>query len=655
MNQTNHDRMSLPELLAAAMGVGAVAAACFTILDAGYHSPRLAIRDWLIALALAAVPAMFACGVLSLVLRAAAAVLGVALSRQVWFAILAALGVIGLGTSIVLVATNSLRDLRGMLLIVGCAALGGILSVLLVRLGVTRKRWFAAKASFSAFTILVLAALLLGTVRGPIRPSFSKSPKNAAPHAAAGIATAGDRPSVVMVVLDTTRRDMLGCYGSPRGLTPMLDELAKESTIYEHAFAPAHWTVPSHAALFTGLYAQTHGCSYEHKIWLDDEFITLAEMLRDAGYRNTALTSNLYLKTCNLMQGFEHRRLLIGPYDGLAVREAALQLGTPAYWVDKGSAEALNDLHAWMSEQPQNAAPFFLFLNLLEAHWPYLPPLAERREYLPPDTSYFTLSRYIAGLPPLFALHAQASQDAYAIRAARAMYEAEVRYQDRRLAEVFALLKTLPDWKNTLVIVTADHGENLGECGRWGHAFDASDTLLHVPLIIRYPGMVHAGRRVQGLCSLIDVLPTVLEVTGVRHVGTELPGHSLHPDRFQPRKEVIAEAEPFYPFLSGLEAQSNPRTSHAHLRAFRTMIRTDEWKLILRTNGTHELYDLAHDPGETDNVADTNPPIMAELTARLATWRQSHPPYVPRFDEDAAGGKLEEGDVDRLRGLGYVK
>jgi len=647
----DNSRVSLLELLGAALGSGALCGTLYALMDSVYHAPRLGAWDWLVAVGFAVIPAISVFVVLAVWLRISFALFGLPLTRRLLVASLAFFAFVGLLATFVLAGTNSLRNVRGLLLLMMGIPFSACAAALISKWPVVLRPWRTLTAGMTTALIFLIAMAVLGVLRGRsswvsgVKPGVEASNKSAVGNGEA-------RPHVVMIVLDTTRRDMLGCYGHPGGLTPVLDGFAAKSTIYEGAFSPAPWTVPAHASLFTGLYPTTHGCSYEQKVWLDDEFETLAERLKDVGYHTLALTSNSYLKLCNLLQGFEHKQLMHGAYDDLSMHAIVRQAGMPEHWVDKGSAEVVGDLGKLTKLGV--VGPWFLFINLLEAHGPYLPPYAERCQHLPTGAGYWETTRFNTNLE-LEVLHARGTTDSRTKTLTRSMYEAQVRYQDRRLGEILSLIERLTRGEPTLVIVTADHGEDLGEAGRWGHAFSLSDHLTHVPLIIRFPDTASAGARVPGLCSLVDIFPTVMESAGLALPVSGFPGRSLSPAAFQPRSEVFMELDPFLPMLTGLELRLGFRSPVVAMRTARKAIRTEEWKFISAANGLYELYDLTLDLEERDNLTGFQPAVEADLHGRLTQWRQETNSYQPKPTESAGSEELQQSDVERLRGLGYVR
>jgi arylsulfatase A-like enzyme len=468
-------------------------------------------------------------------------------------------------------------------------------------------------------------------------------------------AVAGTKPTnVVLIVLDTTRRDHLGAYGDTRGLTPYLDKLASEGAVYEQAITPGPWTIPSHASIFTGWFPLSHGCSNEHRLWLDDKFTTLAEMLGEAGYQSLALNSNFYLTRCNLLQGFDKTVFLEGPYDRLGVRRLANLYGAPSEWVDKGSGEAVTSLSNWLGREYDPGKPLFLFVNLFEGHRPYIPPRDERHAQLPPDVSRLEAARFATTFEPI-PYHIRGEENESAQRMLKPLYEALIRYQDRRLEEFMGILSQRINLDDTLVIVTADHGENLGEAGRWEHIHAINENLIHVPLVVRQPARFPAGTRVRGLCQTVDILPTVFDVIERDCPVKDLPGRTLVPDTFQPREEAFAQVSPYTMHFPMIQMTLGFEQGLGRFNAHRRVIRTGSMKYIWSSDGRHELFDIKHDPQETQDLMQSKPDVATELDRRLSEWWKKQPAFVPASrDKTRAPEPLTLEAIEQLRSLGYV-
>ncbi|WP_457387600.1 sulfatase [Thermostichus sp. OS-CIW-31] len=382
---------------------------------------------------------------------------------------------------------------------------------------------------------------------------------------------AAERPNILLIVLDTQRADRLSCYWSEaeraRQLptSPNLDRLAAESTLFERAIAPAQWTIPSHASLFTGEYPSTHQ-TVQADLELSPALPTLAELLQLSGYTTVGFCNNplVGILKNGLRRGFETfynyggalptrppegtplpaplnrwlaaytqfwRRLSYPVQNAFARSDTLFQLALHPWFASlwtrllnfKGNtAASIADLNRYLQQMARRrsdpgARPFFCFVNLMEPHLPYWPPEPFVQKYAP----YFKSNReardflrqynaqpyrWMAPLPqPLSPLQAQVLRD---------IYDAEVAYQDHLLGSVFDTLRHTGLEQNTLVAIVADHGEGLGEHDFVGHAFVVYEELIRVPLILRYPGHFPAGKRIATPVSTRRLFHTLLEAAG---------------------------------------------------------------------------------------------------------------------------------------------
>lgn len=458
-------------------------------------------------------------------------------------------------------------------------------------------------------------------------------------------------PNVVLVVLDTTRRDHLGCYGDDRGLTPHLDSFAEEGVVYSQMISPASWTLPSHASMFTGYHPVTHGCGNEHHRWLDGGFDTLAEMLASVGYQTVSITNNHYLAPSNLLQGFQDR---INPWlrrEPLRTSRWMMAAGFPTGWADHGCVDSVRAVSDWVENDRDSSRPFFLFVNLMEAHWPHFPPMSHRSRWLPEGVGYIgatvTSSKFYGVLWMAGKPHTTSEEQTI-----RGLYAASIAYQDVQLGGLLDALRQHIDLDRTLVMVTADHGESLGEGGRWDHVFALTDALIHVPMVVRYPARFPAGRRLEGGCQLVDIVPTVFDILERPCPVEDGSGRSLVPEGFQPRRETYAQTSPYYGHLERMEAITGFKRDvmgyTAHLRA----VRTDRYKFIWSSRGDHRLYDLAADPNELTNVIEALPVIASEFESRMVQWWSGQAPYVARQAKDSRA--IDDDSLESLRSLGYI-
>jgi arylsulfatase A-like enzyme len=404
-------------------------------------------------------------------------------------------------------------------------------------------------------------------------------------------------PNVLLVSLDTLRARSVSAYGSPRKTTDAFDRLlAAPGALFEQAIAPFPNTFPSHMSLFTGLYARSHGVTSLVFHRLAPEWRTLAEVLQAARYATAAFTENGFLRAeAGFRRGF-----------GRYVEEKS-----PVHSDQGEIASTFGQGLAWLREHRD--VPFFLFLHTYQVHWPYLPPEDYR--------AYFV----DGSRPP-----AGAAADLLA-------YEQEVRYTDDHLRDVLGELELLGLADRTLVVVTSDHGEEFGEHGQRFHNFQLYGEVLRVPLAMRLPGSIPAGLRVSAPVSLVDVMPTILDLLGLP-VPPGLDGSSLVPLlRVPPApfegRAVFAEA------WSALGRDVDL-----------TAAQTATHKCIHRGfDGAYDCFDLVADPLEEQVIGALDAPIpVRALLDKFRTGQRRGPGPAPTPAPDAETEK-------KLRALGYTQ
>ncbi len=376
------------------------------------------------------------------------------------------------------------------------------------------------------------------------------------------------RPAGILVItLDTTRADHLGCYGDASAVTPNLDALAKEGVRFDQAMAAVPVTLPSHSTMFTGLYPPTHGVRYNGMFRLGETSVTLAERLREAGFTTGAVPAAYAVSAkSGLAQGFDtYRDLYSEPgaatlsVDAIRSAEDVVKLG-------------LETIHA------AGPKPFFVWLHFYDPHYPYVPPFP------------------------------------YSSRFRDHPYDGEIAYVDAQLGALFAALKNDGLWDRIVVVVAGDHGEGLYQHGERLHSQLAYESTLRVPLLIKAPGAA-TGTVVREPVTLADVSPTVLELAGLP-VPSGLDGISLR----QALRNGKAPIRPIYfeSLAGSLAFGWSPIEG----------VRRGKWKVIRGKDP--ELYDLDADPHETNNLAGVDAPTAADLTALLdadlSRWKASAAP-----------------------------
>ena len=407
-------------------------------------------------------------------------------------------------------------------------------------------------------------------------------------------------PNVLLVTIDTLRADRLGAYGYRGARTPILDRLAAEGARFSDATAHAPLTFPSHVSILTGRYQAAFGVRLNGMTPLPETAVTLAERMKAAGYRTAAVVGSVILEgSYGLDQGFDlyDDRIAVTPAATVAIAD-----------LQRSAADVTAAAGRWLAGQAAGgaqSAPWFLWAHYYDPHLPYSPP------------------------------------PKYAAMVAGRSYDGEVAFVDAELGKLLGWI----DRQRTLVIVTADHGEALGEHGEPDHGFFLYDSTLHVPLIMagarggRSAGHAIAPRVITEQVRSIDIVPTVAELVGLaRDTGAD--GVSLAPllDG-QSRKDVpVSLAESWYPRL---------HFGWSELRS----ARVGEWKFIAAPRP--ELYDLRTDRAEQRNVARDRSAVAGRLASEVA--RLSSPgPGDPSAGRASPPLQPDAATVERLQALGYV-
>jgi len=460
-----------------------------------------------------------------------------------------------------------------------------------------------------ALTILLLAAALACS---PARPT-------AAPAATA------EKPSVLIVVVDALRADRVGCYGNPLGLTPTIDALAADpdAVLFRRHYVQGAWTKPSTASLFTGLFAFQHGVMEGHEPRegsghsfttqvLDDDLLTMAERLRDAGFSTFGVVKSQHLlPEYGFAQGFE---AYFGPED-----------------VD-GDTKRVDKVLEIVS---RSQAPFFGYLHLSGPHHPF-PPAGRDPEVMKRDGfPYDEKARIAAGVDFTRAaikdeiLEGRLTLEPDDVRYLNLLYNAVTRRVDTGdVARLIDGLKKLGVYDNTLLVLTADHGEELYDHGGYAHGHALWEEVIHVPMIVKFPRDARPSalpRDFGTATRAIDVLPSLLRFARLP-AAPELPGEDI------------------FDGTSDDFVYSQSKTGWAVLAGGRKLIED-----LPRTR----LFDLAADPGERTDLAPAEPERVATMRAAADALRQTV--AVKPRDADWIDTELDEEAIEALRSLGYAR
>jgi arylsulfatase A-like enzyme len=470
-------------------------------------------------------------------------------------------------------------------------------------------------------------------------------------------AAAPHQPNVLLIVMDTVRADHLSLYDYSRGTSPNLKEFAGGATLFRHASAAGDMTLTSHASILTGTYASWNGIR-SHQNWsgggmpMSRNYPTMAEILAGHGYFTAGIVANTGFLTpeWGFDRGFEF-------FD----YRSAIRILTPEknYYLRAGAHEVLHrfmdtadfdmmflrtaEINAEaldvMERAHGSARPFFLFLNYMDAHQPYAPPRPFNRMY-PGGVDHtigdewyseasWELEQGAATLPDRARAHFISQ------------YDGGIAYMDAEIGELIRHLKRAGLYDNTLIIVTADHGEAFGDRNLLGHGLGVYQDEVNVPLIVKYPGQ-NRGESVSREVGHTDILPTVLEVTGTPMPGF-LQGVSLRGGEGNRGRKLISESFP-HPAL----IQANPKFDRAERALYE-----DGFKYIGSTLGKRELYDLSKDPMESHDVCEAETERCRAMQEELNGWVHA----APKFVAQKAGSKkmpVNQENLERLRSLGYI-
>lgn len=421
---------------------------------------------------------------------------------------------------------------------------------------------------------------------------------------------AGDRPNILLLVLDTVRALELSVYGYVRPTSPGLDAIARESVQFDRAVANAPWTLPTHAALFTGRFQRDLSVGWSTP--LDDSAPTLAESLRSLGYETGGFVANL--RYCSheygLARGFETYRdysfvpsLLVGS-TMLGRRLLVFLNAWRGTYVQSGRKDArlvVDEFLDW--ERQLDGAPYFAFLNLFDAHDPYAPEAPFDLMFGP-------------GEPVTRRVDPSREYTPEEVQGLRDAYDGAIASLDDQLQRLFAELERRGTLDQTLVVVTADHGEEFAIHDHLGHGNGLHFPALHVPLLLRWPdGGIPEGVHVPEAVSLVDVPATILDLINADSTAS-LPGSSLAP--YWEGGTPVAPS----PILSELYwVPGQPDRYPVSAGNMHSLVLGD-YHLIAGPDANLELYNIMRDPFERENLVDAPEQAerLAEMRARLAAF-----------------------------------
>lgn len=438
--------------------------------------------------------------------------------------------------------------------------------------------------------------------------------------------------NVLWIILDTCRRDRLSCYGYKRLTTPNIDRLSRESIIFKQAIAQATITNISFASFFTGQYPS--GIGFFNKAHaLNDTSLTLPEILKIYGYKTAAfVTGPVTHPIYGFSQGFDFYHHSLATNSDISSAKMSFR-------------DFMPEAFQWLTKYQNDK--FFLILHSNDTHLPYDIPESYQHLYDPEYQGvidYFITNKelFIKGMDFLEALEGETlyldellsligneklafNQKQIKLTPAdlnhiNAHYDGAVTYADYWVGEILNKLKKLKLMDNTIIVLSADHGEELGEHRHFGHhGMYLYDEVIRVPLIIKLPSNLQSPiynlkSKIDYQVQLIDIMPTILDLLNIP-APADVQGHSLLPLIFESSSLNLT------PDTSNL----NFKYAFSEGGLIRQSVRTAQWKLICKLDNTQiELYDLLNDSGETENLVVREPEIVRQLLEKLADWRQKN-------------------------------
>lgn len=472
------------------------------------------------------------------------------------------------------------------------------------------------------------------------------------------------QPNIILLVMDSVRAANLSCYGYHRNTTPNIDKLAAQGILYDQAISMSCWTLPVHASLFTGLFPLNHGITVS-KDALPDDFPTLARRLKAQGYQTACFSNNAYISdSTGLTQGFDtvedvwrvsnprgterpkmSKRLKEIERSGSALAKPAARLARALLRArslmknrrsqkDSGAKLTNEKMQNWLAQSRRAAAPFFMFVNYMECHERYSPPYPYNRRFMPARFSPWRVAQLSTNKVEILAGPEKRRADDLEIM--RALYDGALHYLDDKIGELVRFVEAQGMLDDTVLVVTSDHGDSLGEHGHLGHRMTLYEQLVRVPLIIRYPARFQPGSRAAQQVQLGDLHPTFLELAGAD--ASDLTANG------------------FYSLLAPPEAVERPFTIAENTtpksldNMLVRMIRTDKYKYIWKSNQQHELYDLIGDPAEANNLVSARPDVARSMIEQLEAWERA----LEDKRIETRDAEYDEATLQRLRGLGYV-
>ncbi len=482
-------------------------------------------------------------------------------------------------------------------------------------------------------------------------------------------------PNVLIILWDTVRADRMTLYGYDKPTTPRMAKWAEGGKVFENAISPAMWTVPSHASMFTGQPESEHGAGYDWR-WLDHHNITSAEWFGQHGYDTYAFSANPNLSSTrvNLLQGFNHidlswnrewrkkvsqntRKKLIKSDKSTEI-SPAFRGGASSTFTYNAAPQTREAFVDWIDGRDDPEKPFFAYLSYMEAHKPRVPSAEARKKVADDETIKLGLATDLTMKSQLLYSYDKKDYTEKELQAIDAVYDATLIDLDESTSDLLADLEERGVLDNTIVLWTADHGEQLGEHQQFGHRAAIYQNLLHVPLVISWPAGLDPGR-VSVPVSNLQIYDTLCDLAGVPRPDQPMATGTL--------TDITNKASAIF-----AQSMSVDRLGWQKVNQWFPDVADDLWgdtyqvvidggfKLIEGSRdgraSIRALYDLRTDPDELNDLAATDVDRLTEMTATLATWTQSLPAYdaTKRTNQDVPPQE-SEAEKAQLAILGYAE
>ena len=490
-------------------------------------------------------------------------------------------------------------------------------------------------------------------------------------------------PNIVLIILDAVRAQNLPFYGYHRNTAPYLFSMRKDLAIYENAISSSYWTMPSIASLFTGMYTSGHGLVADGDK-IDHSLTTLPKILRQHGYRCGAFVSNVYVSEYSGLNANFHNfysKSELDQFKKLASKisksvVSALQppgITRPSHAlqnhsasskkkfynllarsfdlvIDRGSKNFVHRFESWLNRDKRR--PFFTYLHLFETHSPYRAPLSFS----------FTFSSLRDNIERLFINHdhldfllgkSQITPDAF--RILLSAYDNAIYYADHLIGKVIQLLQRDGIYDKTLIVVLSDHGDNIGDHGLMFHYFCLYDTLIKIPLLVKFPAHIGLAGRISQVVQNVDIFPTILSQLGIKDttVWEQTQGNDLLGLAAPRREQGLAVSELVKAFGPD-RAQYREQLSRFDRRLL--SVRTRNRKFIHSSRGDHECYDLAKDPAEMHNLYpdESFSDLMEKAPKYYARMNDFYRSNREKIDGETAENNIDESTIEQLKALGYM-